>query len=276
MRILFFILLSIPSFAQFGALRSVANKPVTSLVPAPPEEPNNAVTTFKQVNLGSGNRYFYTRFPSGPEQDKYPVIGMYGGDGTDASASGIRTNDAVTCVGSACSGNFVNPGNQDVLAATVVIRQDGDIIGQGYEGGLLEGDGITNGTMAYTSSAGAFSFDLVTPGGSVTISYGYTMMAMECGLYYINTGDGTHYDSIGFEIGNGAPAIIYQVQNNANNADMGSVEYFVNAIAQIETDFPGKIDYDRIYFIGTSRGGRSLRLHMNARPDSVDGAGFIT
>lgn len=277
MRILFLLLISIPSFAQFGAGR-VSTKPVSGVKEVPPEPPDDevqSVTTFKLVNLGSGNRYFYTRKPSGAEPTKYPVIGIYGGDGTDGSQSAIVTNQAVSCPSGVCAGNFVNPGNLKVLCGTVVVRQDGTPIAQGYEGGVLEGSGITAGVMAFNDPTGAFSFNLVSPGGTVTISYSYTLMASECGLYYINSGDGGYYDTIGMAIG-GAPAIIYQVQNAANNADMGSTEYFVNAIAQIETDFPGKIDYNRIYFIGTSRGGRSLRLHMNSKPDSVDGAGFIT
>lgn len=148
-------------------------------------------------------------------------------------------------------GTFVASGSYRVLYSSVIIKVNGVEVARGRANGTLAGAGV-GGTMAHQSANGAFTivFNAApASGAAVTIDYKRTQL-FETGLpSFLNRGD----EPPGVIIL--APQISsgdYQPTN-----DFDHLKTFANA------EF--RINQNRIYLTGLSRGGRGTRFILIAR-----------
>lgn len=184
--------------------------------------------------------------------DDYPIVVWLHGDGGKGTAT-YTTGVSLSGSGTGpYTANFVNTTTVEVAAGSVEIYDNGVLVAIGKtDGTLLEvgGSGVT-GTIAHKSTNGAVSVTFSsTPTGPVTMNYAKSVIFETSLPDILNDGD--------------EPPGIIIVCPQINTTDFDPEDDWDDLLTFADSEF--RIDTNRQYISGFSRGGRGARIIWQAR-----------
>jgi hypothetical protein len=216
----------------------------------PPAGPSPSRLYFDKFTSGGVQKDVLVYVPPGYDDDvdDYPVIFFYHGEGGKGVVQ-VVTNQAVGTgngTQTSFSGNFVAPPQYyRVLHSSVSVKVNGVEVARGRADGSIEGASVS-GTMDHQSVNGAFTieFDAAPANGAaVTIAYQRSEI-LETGLpSFLNLGD--------------EPPGVIILAPQITSTDYSPVNDFDHLKAFADAEF--RINPNRVYLTGLSRGGRGTR-----------------
>ena len=218
-------------------------------------EPSPSELYLAKFTSGAAQKDVLVYLPPGYDDnsDAYPVIFFYHGEGGKGVVQNV-TNQAVgTGNGTQTNfpGTFVASGYYRVLYSSVIVKVNGVEVARGRANGTLAGAGV-GGTMAHQSANGAFTIQFnaaPASGAAVTIDYQRTEI-FETGLpSFLNRGD--------------EPPGVIILAPQITSTDYSPTNDFDHLKTFAAATF--RINPNRVYLTGLSRGGRGTRLILIAR-----------